>query len=63
MEKNCKYRCFRLLVLVILKENVMLSIVDRMVNARCIATTSGRRLFCLQPICQKLKTKSRLVKG
>jgi hypothetical protein len=27
--------------------NVMLSIVDRMVDARCVATTGGRRLFCI----------------
>jgi hypothetical protein len=46
MEINCKCRCFRLLVLVIPDGNVMLSIVDRMVDARCVATTGGRRLFC-----------------
>jgi hypothetical protein len=40
-------RCFRLLVLVIPDGNVMLSIVDRMVDARCVATTGGRRLFCI----------------
>jgi hypothetical protein len=50
MERNCKRRCFRLLVLVILDGNVMLSIVDRMVDARCVATTGGRRLFCLYNI-------------
>jgi hypothetical protein len=45
MERNCKRRCFRLLVFVIPKGNAMLPIVDRMVDARCVATTGGRRLF------------------
>jgi hypothetical protein len=40
-------RCFHRLVLVISDENGMLSIVDRMVDARCVATIGGRRLFCI----------------
>jgi hypothetical protein len=47
MERKCKRRCFRLLILVIPEGNAMLSIVDQMVDARCVATTGGRRLFCI----------------
>jgi hypothetical protein len=47
MERNCKRCCFCLLVLVIPEGNAILPIVNRMVDARCVATTGGRRLFCM----------------
>jgi hypothetical protein len=43
-----KCRCFRLLILVLPVENPMLSIANLMVDARCVATTGGSRLFCMQ---------------
>jgi hypothetical protein len=43
----CKRRCFLLLNLVLSVGNVMLPIKDLMVNARCVVTTGGRRLFCI----------------
>jgi hypothetical protein len=56
MEIYCKYRCFRLLNLVLPVEKVMLSIANLMVDGGCIATTGGRRLFCIliiNSICVK----------
>jgi hypothetical protein len=47
MEIYCKRCCFLLLNLVLSVGNVMLPIEDLMVDARCVATTSGRRLFCI----------------
>jgi hypothetical protein len=51
MEIYYKRRCFLLLNLVLSVENVMLPIEDLMVNAICIATTGGRRLFCYFIFC------------
>jgi hypothetical protein len=45
MKIYCKRRCFLLLNLVFSVGNVMLPIEDLMVDARCIDTTGGRRLF------------------
>jgi hypothetical protein len=45
-----KRRCFRLLILVLPVGNLMLSIANLMVDARCIATTGGSRLFCFYVI-------------
>jgi hypothetical protein len=42
-----KRRCFRLLILVLPVENLMLSIANLMVDARCVATTGGSKLFCI----------------
>jgi hypothetical protein len=47
MEIYCKRRCFRLLNRVLLIGKVMLSIANLTVDGGCIATTSGRRLFCI----------------
>jgi hypothetical protein len=47
MEIYCKRRCFRLLNLVLPVGKVMLNIENLMVDGGCIATTGGRRLFCL----------------
>jgi hypothetical protein len=47
MEIYCKRYCFLLLNLVLSVRNVMLSIEDLMVDARCVATTGGRSLFCI----------------
>jgi hypothetical protein len=41
---------FLLLNLMLLVGKVMLPIEDLMVDGGCIATTSGRRLFCIQNI-------------
>jgi hypothetical protein len=47
MEIYCKRHCFLLLNLVLSVGNIMLPIKDLIVDARCVATTGGRRLFCL----------------
>jgi hypothetical protein len=47
MKIYCKRRYFRLLNLVLPVGKVMLSIANLMVDGGCIATTGGRRLFCL----------------
>jgi hypothetical protein len=44
----CKRRCFLFLLnLVLSMGNIMLPIEDLMVDGGCIATTGGRRLFCI----------------
>jgi hypothetical protein len=47
MEIYCKRRCLLLLNLVLSVGNVMLPIEDLMMDARCVAITDGRRLFCI----------------
>jgi hypothetical protein len=47
MEIYCKRRCFHLLSLVRMVGKVMLSIANLMMDGGCIATTGGKRLFCI----------------
>jgi hypothetical protein len=54
MEIYCKRRCFRLLNLVLPVGKVMLSIANLMVDGGCIATTGGRRLFCMETILSSM---------